>query len=269
MIYNQTVPTILGSNISTAWAQAFIQCHRTAGGVLSPAIVRISIPDGDDPVESPELRKIVNQQLQPLLKKPAPLQDVVDTVAGTIFPESIWALAKGDRKAFFKMYEAMIPRIKRKNTNRRGTYFERLMSFHGVNGEKVNQLEHIINTWNDGTRRHSALQAGVFDPRTDHSNQPLQGFPCLQQVVFYPNGSNGKDGLSVVAFYANQTLAEKAYGNYLGLYRLGRFMAKEMGIQMKEVVCIASALKLSDSLTKTCCDPVIKAVEAVLNNGDN
>jgi hypothetical protein len=90
----------------------------------------------------------------------------------------------------------------------------------------------------------------------------------LQQVVFYPNGAHGKDGLSVVAFYANQTLAEKAYGNYLGLYRLGRFMANEMGIQMKEVVCIASALKLSDSLTKSCCEPVVKAIEAVRTNAN-
>lgn len=269
MIYNQTVPTIIGKNISTAWAKAFIQCHKTAGGILSPAVVRMSVNDGAEGVESSAIRGIVDSKLQELLKKPTPLQDVVETVAGTIFPESIWTLAKGDRHTFYEMYESMLPLIRRKSNNRRGTYFERLISFQGASGEKVNQLEHIINTWHDGNRRHSALQAGIFDPRTDHSNQPLQGFPCLQQVVFYPNGANGKDGLSVVAFYANQTLAEKAYGNYLGLHRLGRFMAKEMGIQMKEVVCIASALKLSDSITKSCCGPVIKEIEAVLNNADN
>ena len=268
MIYNQNVPTIVGSNISTAWAKAFIKCYGTSGGILSPAIVRISIPNDEESVESPEIREIVDSKLQPLLNKNAPLQTVVETVAGTIFPESVWTLAKGDRHAFYKMYERMIPLIKHKSTNRRGTYFERLMSFSGFNGDKVNQLEHIITTWQNKNHRHSALQAGIFDPRTDHSNQPLQGFPCMQQVVFYPNGANGKDGLSVIAFYANQTLAEKAYGNYLGLYRLGRFMAKEMGIQMKEVVCIASALKISDSISKTLCKPVINELEAVLNNAD-
>lgn len=269
MIYNQTVPTIIGSNISTAWAKAFIQCYKTSGGILSPSIVRISIQNGDEPVESPKIREIVDSKLQQLLSKNEPLQKVVDTVAGTIFPESVWTLSKGDRHVFYKTYGSMIPLIKHKQNNSRGTYFERLIAFKGNDGQKINQLEHIINTWHSGNRRHSALQAGVFDPRMDHSNQPLQGFPCLQQVVFYPNGAHGKDGLSVVAFYANQTLAEKAYGNYLGLYRLGRFMANEMGIQMKEVVCIASALKLSDSLTKTCCEPTIKAIEAVLNNAEN
>lgn len=268
MIYNQAVPTVIGENLSDAWAKAFLMCHQTSGGVMSPGIVRFGIQDENVGVESTAIREIIVKKLQPLLKNPYPLQDVVETVAGTIFPESIWTLAKGDRKVFFKMYEHMIPRIRHISNNRRGTYFERLVAFEGANGKKVNQLEHIINIWHAGNRRHSALQAGVFDPRTDHSNQPLQGFPCLQQVVFYPNGSNGKDGLSVVAFYANQTLAEKAYGNYLGLYRLGRFMANEMGIQMKEVVCIASALKISDTLTKTCCNPVIKEIEAVLNNAN-
>jgi hypothetical protein len=64
-------------------------------------------------------------------------------------------------------------------------------------------------------------------------------------------------------------LAEKAYGNYLGLYRLGEFMAGEMGIKMKEVVCIATALKLSGdptSINKRACKPVVDAIRAVLEN---
>ena len=75
------------------------------------------------------------------------------------------------------------------------------------------------------------------------------GFPCLQQVVFHTKGSNGSDGLEVVAFYANQLLFEKAYGNYLGLYRLGKFMAGEMGLRLTGVTCIASHLKISNSGT--------------------
>lgn len=269
MIYNKAVPTVLGSSISSAWANAFIQCHKSPGGVLSPAIVRINFDNPESTtVEETGIREIVDKQLQGLITQNV-LQSNVETVAGTIFPESIWKLAQNDRHKFFQLYKKMSPLIRRKRANKLGVYFERLVSYPGSDDKTVNQLEHIIETWHSGNHRHSALQAGIFDPRTDHSNARQQGFPCLQQVVFYPNGSNGKDGLSVVAFYANQTLAEKAYGNYLGLYRLGRFMAKEMNIQMREVVCIASALKLSDSLTKTCCDPIVTAVEAVLNHADN
>lgn len=267
MSCNQAAPTISGDNISLAWANAFVNCFEAPGGVLHSAVVRINTAEDKCLQETPEIRKIVETQLQPLIKK-STVQSMVETVAGTIFPESVWLLSKGDRQKFFDEYKKTLPFIRRRQANRRGVYFQRLIAYPGHNGQPVNQLEHIINTWQQGNPRRSALQAGIFDPRTDHSHARQLGFPCLQQLVFYPNGSNGKDGLSVIAFYANQTLAEKAYGNYLGLYRLGSFMAREMGIKMKEVVCIASALKLGDSstITKTGCEPVINAIRAVLKN---
>ena len=267
MNYYQAVPPICGGNISLAWANAFLKCYDEPGGILHSAVVKINTSDDEVSHETPELREIVDTQLRSLLKKTS-VQSVVETVAGTIFPESIWRLAKGDRHLFYKEYEKALPFIRRKPANRRGIYFQRLIAFPDHNDETINQLEFIIKTWEQGNRRHSALQAGIFDPRKDHSNSTRLGFPCLQQVVFYPNGPHGKEGLSVVAFYANQTLAEKAYGNYLGLYRLGLFMAREMGIKLKEVVCIASALKLSDSgdINKTACEPVANALRAVLKN---
>lgn len=263
----QAVPPISGNNISLAWANAFLKCYNEPGSILHSAVVKINTSDGNGSHETPKIREIVDNQLRSLLKKTA-VQSVVETVAGTIFPESIWRLAKGDRRMFYSEYEKALPFIRRKPANRRGIYFERLIAFPGHSGTKVNQLEFIINTWLHENHRHSALQAGIFDPTTDHSNARQLGFPCLQQVVFYPNGANGKEGLSVVAFYATQTLAEKAYGNYLGLYRLGLFMAKEMGLQLKEVVCVAAALKLSDSskINKTTCKPVADAIRAVLTN---
>jgi len=264
MIATDTVPTIVGANISLSWAKAFIKCLEAHGGVLSPAIVHICIEDAESS-ETSQIREIVEKQLQSLINKPA-VQSVVETVAGTIFPSSVWRLSNGDRLAFYKRYESMLPFIRRKKGNRLGTYFQRMISYVNHNEEKINQLEHIIDTWHSGCHRHSALQAGIFDPRVDHSKLRRQGFPCLQQVVFYPKGSNGRDGLSVVAFYANQTLIEKAYGNYLGLYRLGLFMANEMGLELKKVVCIASALKLSDKIGKSDCLSVAKAIRAELRN---
>ena len=71
----------------------------------------------------------------------------------------------------------------------------------------------------------------------DHTNQRRRGFPCLQQVAFAPTGD---DGLAVTGFYAKQHMYERAYGNYLRLCRLGRFMAHEMGLTLSQVVCIAT-----------------------------
>ena len=104
-------------------------------------------------------------------------------------------------------------------------------------------MEFIIKTFQGHNHRKSALQASIFDPSRDHSNARILGFPCLQQVVFTPLG---EDKLSVTGFYAKQLHFEKAYGNYLGLYELGRFMAKQLGLKLSQVVCIASCLELSE-----------------------
>jgi len=267
MRYNRFMQPILGSNLSYAWANALIKCYETSGGVLSPSVVRFPAFGPDGNVEAVKIRAIIDSHLADHSKF-IPNQSVIETVAGTIFPESVWRHSHGDRQTLYKKYADMLPLIRRKQSNRRGVYFQRMIAYPPVAREKepINQLEHIIKTWQSGNHRHSALQVGIFDPRSDHSNAPVQGFPCLQQVAFHANGSNGKDGLSVVAFYANQTLEEKAYGNYVGLHRLGLFMAREMDLQLKEIVCIASALKLNNTRGKTKCESLVKAIKAVLKN---
>ena len=62
----------------------------------------------------------------------------------------------------------------------------------------------------------------------------------MQQVAFTPLSNNE---LSITGYYATQYQFEKAYGNYLGLYNLGRFMAKQLGMELTQVVCMASVLK--------------------------
>lgn len=266
MNHDQFVQIISGKNLSQAWANALMKCYEASGKTLSPAIVHFPVEEQDGKIESLEIREILDKHIADPSKF---IQSAVESVAGTIFPESIWRRSRGNRQIFYEKYEAMLPYIRRKRANMRGVYFQRMIAYPGDGENKiVNQLEHVITTWQKGNHRRSALQAGIFDPRSDHSNAPLQGFPCLQQIAFNPKGSNGKDGLEVVAFYANQTLMEKAYGNYLGLYRLGQFMAREMGLKLKNVVCIASALKLNNNLDKNSCEPLVNAIKAVLKNAE-
>jgi len=247
---------IYGSNLSTAWAKALIKSHEAPGGILFPASIRFPVSGGEDELETPEIRRLADGMLEDQ-KKYVSGQSVVETVAGTIFPETLWLRSDGDREAFYRKYLSMFALIKKTPANRRGVYFQRLIAYRGNEQGTRNQLEFIINTWNGGNHRNSALQAGIFDPMLDHSNAHQLGFPCLQQVVFHPMGANGCKGLSVVAFYATQTLIEKAYGNYLGLYRLGKFMADAMGLELKEIMCSASVLKMSDKKGKGKCANMI------------
>lgn len=254
---------ISGGTLSAAWAKALIKSYEAPGGILFPASIRFSASNGADGLEMPEVRRLVDEMLENP-KKYIPGESVVETVAGTIFPETLWLRSGGDRNTFYRKYESMLERIKKKQANRRGIYFQRLIAYRGDEQGALNQLEFIINTWRAGNHRNSALQAGIFDPMLDHSNAHQLGFPCLQQIVFHPMGSNGCKGLSIVAFYATQTLIEKAYGNYLGLYRLGKFMADAMGLELKEIMCSASVLKMSDKKGKGECSAMIKDLRRVL-----
>ena len=46
--------------------------------------------------------------------------------------------------------------------------------------------------------------------------------------------------LAVTGVYATQDIVDKAYGNYVGLHRLGVFMAQEMGLKLDRLTCIAT-----------------------------
>ncbi len=257
---------ICGINLSETWAKAVIKCWNSRGQILTPGLVHFSVGDDLWQLESPNIRKILECELS-AAKVPSFInKSYVETVSGTIFPESIWQRCNNDRKRLYDYYLKIWPRIKKNPLNRNGVYFQRLIAFDCVDSKSMNQLEFIIKQWESGNHRHSALQAAIFSPHKDHRNGPYLGFPCLQHVVFHPNGSNGSNGLSVVGFYVNQLLIEKAYGNYLGLYRLGKFMASQMGLELKYIMCIATNLKISNSPGKEKYSHLIDSLQQELLN---
>ena len=125
-----------------------------------------------------------------------------------------------------------------------GLYFERLISFGNSGPPYVgkNQLEQILKNWRRGVRRRSAFQAMIFDPTKDLASQPQRGFPCLQQLTIVPDFH--RETLALNAFYATQQLFEKAYGNFLGLARLGTFIAGQTGLEMERVTCFVGIEKM-------------------------
>lgn len=269
-VFNFTKP-LTGENLSNAWAKVFIECCTTLDGILSPAMVHFDVnEEGQDwQLEHQNIRNLLEKRLSEFDIYSAN-QSNIETVAGTIFPESIWKRCGNDRERLFDTYDSMWPSIEKCGANKHGTYFRRLTGFGDQNtNPKVNQLKAIIEKWNCGNHTHSVLQAGIFDPSLDHRNPNIRipRFPCLQQVAFHPHGANGKHGMTVVAFYANQLLLEKAYGNYLGLFRLGKFMAGEMGLTLKGVTCITSNLKLiGKSGKKRECRSLMELLREELDN---
>ncbi len=234
---------IEGNSIAECWLKILNELVLHRKSELSPVILNIKITDEVQPYQS-ELENDLNHFLETVN------QPSIETTAGTIFPISL----SGGKTSIFKRYERIWPEIKRDSKNNKGTYFRRLMAYGEKYGRTVNQLQHIIETYNGkGKRspihRRSALIATTFDPTLDHKATPLLGFPCLQQVCFIPNSKTKK--LKMNAIYAMQHLDTRAYGNYLGLIRLGKYMAHQMNLEFAQLNCMLSILELGKMSKQT------------------
>ncbi len=231
-------------NLSHAWARALRLVTKRGRKEIAPLIVSVTgFHRTGLPVEDASIRTVLDDVLARAGKH------LCATVANTIFPESLWNPGRG-RARLFQRYCRILPSLRHAlHSNSRGLYFDRLIS--GGPAGKENQLDFAINTYMKriGVRR-SVLQASVFDPHRDHSSAAQLGFPCLQHVTFAPTVG----GLCLNAFYATQYMVERAYGNYLGLCRLGRFMAHELDMRLTRMTCFTGIAE---------CDTAKKHLESI------
>ena len=158
----------------------------------------------------------------------------LNTVANTIFPVSLWDPNK-PRDELYRRYDSIWSRVSRDPANKHGVYFRRIIRF--AEDPPVNQAETVIQNFLSGNHRRSAMQVSIYDPIRDLSNSRRRGFPCLQHLVLVPLGGRA---LQLTAFYATQTVVDKAYGNYVGLIRLGRFFAHSLQMTLTSMTCFTS-----------------------------
>lgn len=236
---------ITESNLSTAWARAFLHAHDGADDAL---IVAIRGFEQDTPTEDDVIAKELDAQL---LRHDIPR---IDQTALTIVPYEKWLReGKISIEQLTEWYlQSMLPRLKaRCSKNSHGTYFERFVAFSGTKLNKkrleyrtVNQLKYITDFWrkkvagkNHSRPRQSALQLACFDPAKDDTGSALCGFPCLQQVSFTYHEAGS---LEVTAYYPTQYLFDRAYGNYLGLCQLGHVLAHSLGAKLTRFTCFTA-----------------------------
>ena len=259
-------------NLSLAWAEAFLAVRSISGHRLTPLTLSFEGFNGGVIAEHPPIRTALDTVMAD-----AGMQKI-HTVANTIFPQALWRQAKGDRQVFYDAYRENLPEYvaMEPHKNRRGLYFGRLVAYDldHKTGERLpyipadtilddgNQLEFIIQRCKPGVRV-SEFQASVFDPARDHTRAALVGFPCLQHLTLVPSFADNT--LMLNAFYATQQLFEKGYGNYLGLARLGLFVAEQVGLSLARVTCFVGVEKMeSKPPAGPLFDTVINACEEAL-----
>ena len=228
---------IKNANLSRAWTEVLDHIVKNSGKEISPLMLTLTEFD-----ESTKARELLDADLA-IHNLPS-----IQTVSETIFPNSLYQFCGWDRHQLYKEYLLNYQRIRKIDaSNKKGTYFQRMIAYE-TNGKEINQLEMIINSILSTTNhRKSKLQASIFDPGKDHTNSPYQGFPCLQHVTFYKSKTGG---LVLNSFYAIQFFYRRAYGNWLGLINLGKFIAQETGLEFERLNCFIGVEQL-DNVGKT------------------
>ncbi len=244
-------------NLSVAWARAIQVASAPGRKEIGPLIVSITeFEESGAFREEPTIRNALDEVLAREGKQ------TVETVSGTIFPWSMWN-PSAPRRQLFDRYRKITPRLRRAGAkNRRGIYFERMIT-GGPTGNE-NQLDFALETYSSrsGVRR-SVLQIAVFDPNRDHSTAAQLGFPCLQHVTVAPIDG----GLCLNAFYASQYMVERAYGNYVGLCRLGRFAAHELGLRLVRMTCFTGIAECE--VTKSKLSGLMAAINDVVGQREH
>lgn len=236
---------IHGDNLSEAWARTVVAVSRAHEKHKAFHVVtRISDPTAEDE----RIREMADGILAERDMAP------ITTVANTLFPHAL-ARRTPDPEDLGKRYMALLPTLQRLDReNRRGTYFERLVNYETSTGP-LNQLAELIRRLKQELAVPAKSQTGPKSARyevpleelsanlpvseAEHDTNPI-GFPCLTLLSFQLDD----DRLHVLAHYRSHYLFQRAYGNYLAVCRLLRYVCDQTGLGVGQATVVAGYAKV-------------------------
>jgi len=230
---------IEAETVSEAWLRYVDLVEPHATGVFQ-AIVRVRNPVS----ESSAVRVAVESLLSEWAEKDKTVYPV-RTVRTTIFPLH-YAQRASNAVDLADAYRKDYPRLRMYPGNRHGTYFGRMIDTQvSTSGDHYDQLNDTIAKLR---RNHNATMTEIdlrFETEedapsltiyeTEKNHARKMGFPCMSHLSFQRDGAL----LHIAAFYRNQDVGRKAYGNILGLGQLCEYVAGQAGLCCGSLVMVA------------------------------
>jgi len=190
-------------------------------------------------IDYPEL---YDKTMDGLLKSFAERQGLIlpKHVAHTIFPQTF--LKDGvSRDRLYEKYWRFFKLSRKKPHSGWGTYFERMIRYSTPNGD-IDQLGSIIDNIKSRSRNYGASYTMVI-PYPNRDLNKLMGAPCLNYVTIQVENTTKpieKKKINLLAVYRNHDFTERAYGNYLGLCNLLKYVAQETDSLIGTLTCVSS-----------------------------
>ena len=163
-----------------------------------------------------------------------------EQVASTIFPWKQYA-SSDSAEELYARYARIYERSKKARRGTWGTYFNRMTDYQ-ASGNQVNQLQSIIDAIRSRDKVHGSAYTIVIQHPGSETIRPLGG-PCLNYLALQ---IVDRTQLGMLGVYRNHEFLERAYGNYWGLCRLIKFLAKEIGLSPGPLTCISSHAYVKD-----------------------
>jgi hypothetical protein len=255
--------TVVADDIARAWLDTVLDVYTAPDHKAFHTVTRVRGVSADG---EPRIYQAAEDLLQHFDLPP------LNTVANTIFPAGL-ARRAPDIVELTRRYEELYPQLRRLEPirNRDGTYFHRLIAYPGPNGP-VNQLARVITNLTRELSSESPKRAR-FETSLEipgNSNEPgpdgdacglggsdatpvfaagrdnqLMGFPCLSFLSF----QHDRTYLHAAAHYRSQYLMQRGLGNYLGIARLIRYIADQVGLEPGRLTVITGQA-YADNLRK-------------------
>ncbi len=170
----------------------------------------------------------------------------VETTRNTIFPAA-WARRHPEPADLAAYYRERYTKdgLLGFTNNGRGTYFGRIVAHpRGDDQAPGDQLTNTVRKLRDelrsGSNKSSRYEINIYNEELDTS--PMS-FPCLAHVSVHLHEGQ----VHMQAVYRNEYLIGRAYGNYLGLAELQRYIAVAAGAETGELLMTINHAELDGS----------------------
>lgn len=216
--------------VPDAWTQIMGYLLRQQHGKCFHLVTTIA-----DPVT--ELREIT--RIVDALANEAGTMSTMEN-ANAIWPHVLARPGLEFDKIMRRVKELAIPAIKLANPKHCDSYLGRIVAWRSKTGsEKIPQLENIIGRMRSESQnpgpKTSVYEIAIFSPGLDAG---YMGFPCLSHLSFKLDVEFKRIHLS--ALYRNHHFVTHGYGNFLGLGRLMKFVADQVGYEAGELMSIST-----------------------------
>lgn len=230
---------IAAPNLSGAWLDVARFMSAVPGKKSVHLLVRISDPNTEDLTIRSEAEELIESWNR---AHPTKHMQAIDTTRNTMFPAAFARRTSGPEH-LGRYYRERYGKdgLRGFELNKRGIYFGRLVAYPRSDTESADQLSDTVRKLQQelktGSNKSSRYELNVYNERLDRS--PMS-FPCLAHLSVHLHDRK----LHAQAIYRNEYVVARAYGNYLGLSQLQRYIADSVDIPTGELLITTGHIEL-------------------------